>query len=147
MDYKLDSDSLEDNINELDLNLDDVGDVATTTAWGVSLGSIGGLPGIGVGAVVGSLLGIAKKHFSYKSKKKASATESILSMLDESLSSVEKDIRKSMPLIKQQIDNLKGQILSMVNLEINNANRIGEIKEELDKKINLIIMGKNYGRV
>ena len=68
-------------------------------------------------------------------------------MLDESLSSVEKDIRKSMPLIKQQIDNLKGQILSMVNLEINNANRIGEIKEELDKKINLIIMGKNYGRV
>ena len=147
VDYKLDSDSLEDNINELDLNLDDVGDVATTTAWGVSLGSIGGLPGIGVGAVVGSLLGIAKKHFSYKSKKKASATESILSMLDESLSSVEKDIRKSMPLIKQQIDNLKGQILSMVNLEINNANRIGEIKEELDKKINLIIMGKNYGRV
>lgn len=147
VDFKLDSGILEDDLKELNINLDDVGDIAEKTASGACIGALGGLPGIGIGAVVGSLLGIVRKHLSYKKQKNASATESIISMLDESLSSVEKDIREGMPLIKQQIDDLKEQILSMVNLELENANKIGEIRENLDKNINLILIGKNYGRV
>lgn len=147
VDFKFDYGIFEDNLKELNINLDDVGDVAEKTASGACIGALGGLPGIGIGAVVGSLLGIVRKHLSYKKQKNASATESIISMLDESLNSVEKDIREGMPLIKQQIDDLKEQILSMVNLELENANKIGEIRENLDKNINLILIGKNYGRV
>lgn len=139
VDFKLDMNALEDGIKELDFNLDDAGDLAEAAAKGLGLGALGGAIGMGIGAGVGSLACLVKKHFFHKGDKKASALESIITMLEESRHSVEQGVKNQMPKLRQQIDSKKEELLSMVDMEIKNVERVEDIKDELDQKIKKII--------
>lgn len=153
MDFNDLSFDIESAMDELNFNLEDLGDsllsVSGGAVAGAALGSI--IPGVGtaIGAGVGAGLGFLKDMFFGKDKK-AEAQQGI----NEELKSVSEEVKKRINGISLTIDSdlekLKQQMTASIKSEINNIEEIDENVSFLTQRINSYvtkIKSNEYGTV
>lgn len=140
--FTFDIDNLEDGLSELDVNLEDVGDVVGSIAKGAFIGSF--IPGVGtaIGAAVGAGLGAIG---SLGSKAilgdggVASAKESIGNVINKAQKSAENKVRNDISTIRNQANRRRTLLLQQVDEEIHSVERINEIVDDLNDGIKNII--------
>lgn len=146
MSFKWDMDTLEDGLAELDVNLEDVGDVAGGAVGGAvggaAIGSFFPVVGTAIGAAVGGAIGAlsaigSKKVFGDGGI--GSANESIGDVLNRSQQSVMSKISQDVSKIRSQANRMRVDLTQQIDREINSVERIQDIIEELNDNIKSII--------
>ena len=125
------------DLKELDINLDDVGDVLGTTASGAVVGFVVGsfVPVIGniVGASVGAGVGFLGSIFSKgASNNKTSSTKNEISKtLDEAKTKVSSAVSNSLNPLLIELSNKKQQLLKDIETELKNLSELNSIADQL----------------
>lgn len=144
--FKWDMDILEDGLAELDVNLEDVGDVAGGAVGGAcigaGLGSVVPVIGTAIGASVGAAIGFlgaigSKKKFGDGGK--ASANESFGEVLNRAQQTVMSKISQDGSNVRSQANRMRVDFIRQIDREINSVERIQDIIEELNNNIKSII--------
>lgn len=146
MSFKWDMDILEDGLSELDVNLEDVGDVAYSAVAGAAAGAgigscvpvVGTAIGAGVGAAIGALSSIGSK-MKFGDGGIGSANESIADVLNRSQQSVMSKISQDVSKVRTQANRMRVDLIQQIDREINSVERIQEVIEELNDNIESII--------
>lgn len=146
MSFEWDMDILEDGLAELDVNLDDVGDVVGSAVGGAAVGAgvgsfipvVGTAIGAGVGAVIGALAAIGSKK-KFGDGGIGSANESIGYVLNGSQQSLMSKISQDVGKVRKRANRMRVDLTQQIDREINSVERIQDIIEELNDNIKSII--------
>ncbi len=125
------------DLKELDINLDDVGDVLGATASGAAVGFavgsfvpvIGNIVGASVGAGVGFLGSIFSKGAS--NNKTSSTKNEISKTLDEAKTKVSSAVSNSLNPLLIELSNKKQQLLKDIETELKNLSELNSIADQL----------------
>lgn len=140
-DVYFDIHTLEDGLAELDINLEDVGNVVGSTVTGASIGAGVGsfVPFVGtaIGAAVGAGLGFIGS-LAVGDGGKSSAKESISDVIERAKQSVESKIRQDIVQMRNQANQRRNLLIRQVDKEIRSVDAIDDIVDELKQQIHNI---------
>lgn len=131
----IDTDILEDGLAELDANLEDAGDIAMLAATGAGCGVGWGPPGMLICGAVGGLVGLGKKYYFDRKKKKASAKESIGIMLGKSRQDAQASLKRESASLQSKLNKMKATLLRQVDQEAGAVEEIQDIADELRNSV------------
>lgn len=136
--------------DELDFNLDDMGDYAETAAKGAGLGAVVGsiIPGLGtlIGASVGAAIGaggrlLKKNLWDDKDTKKISSAKNLLS---QQIDVIEVEINEKIELeinnISENINCEKEKIRKIIQKENDNLNQLNKLVNDIQESMNKMMM-------
>lgn len=119
-------------LDELDINLDDIGNFAMSTIGLAGLGLIFGP----IGAIAGGVLG-AIGHAWFHNDGKGDAKNIIAQNIEESKKKVKNSIDKDLQKLKNQLNNKQRQIENVLNQELENLAAINDLTDRLQQKMDI----------
>ncbi|MCQ2288273.1 MAG: 50S ribosome-binding GTPase [Muribaculaceae bacterium] len=137
--------NLDDALDDLDLNLDKIGDLCLSAASGAGIGSFFGPIGAGIGAVIG-----AGAHLLFSDGGKSEAKKNIAESIEEAEKKATAQVNGCLISINQIIYDEQRRLMKEVEKEINNLNALSDsslvLKKDIKNYIN-IIKRNAYGTV
>lgn len=130
----------EDALNELELNLDDIGDFAIsaagTAAVGAGIGSLFGPgPGTLIGVIVGGVVGGVSNVFVHNNGK-GDAKNVISQDIENSKKEVKKSISSSLKEIKCELHAELLKVEKVLNKELENLETVNDITTRIQQRMN-----------
>lgn len=137
VDINIDTDEA---LSELNINLDDIGDFALSTAGTAATGALIGsiIPGVGtvVGGILGGVVGAVGNGF-FHNDGKGDAKNILAHNIDDSKNAVKRSIDLSLRSLKTHLNNKQRQIEKGLNQELQNLDVIHGLTISMEQKMNI----------
>lgn len=145
IDFNFNLDTLEDGLDELDINLEDIGEVSLNIVKfanaGANIGKYFPIKGKAIGTFIGASIGLLSglgKKICFGDRGISSAKDSLKSMLEQSQKSVEEELEGSINKLKKQISFEMTSILKQIDEEIHSVEVMKSIINGLNDNVEKI---------